>query len=230
MNHVFDVNDAIFDYVYGLAMSDATRRTPCAGSYIDFLDEAANKAAGIAKKWVQDYINEIVSESKSLDFYDVAIEVEVQLNSINKLFSFGNAQKLINMVAKYVYIRNYDAPCDAESFSECHAPLDGIMRDFVYRSWFYFKLNSSSRKGPGFCISGPWSKLKGEKGINEYRAFQIAITQIIEASGLKKNGESINRLEFDFIFWEKAKKLKDKDRNGQIEAAKEIWDSILSEK
>ena len=45
-------------------------------------------------------------------------------------FGFGNAQKLINMTAKYIALGIYMDDC-REDFQYCHCPMDGIMVDKV---------------------------------------------------------------------------------------------------
>lgn len=222
------INDCIFDFIYGMAMDDATRRTKCATSQKALLNKTDCWKAKRARQLVKGYANRVVSKRKPCDFYKTAREVENSLNTINRCFSFGNTQKLINMTMKYIYIANYFDLDLGSCYIDNDAPMDDCMRDFVYRSWFHLGLDKSFCKKPGFYISHPWSTLNSIKGKNEYKAFQIAINEIIKAKKITRNGKSINRIEFDYLFWDKARRLIGKSMKEQKTITRDIWETFDS--
>ena len=42
-------------------------------------------------------------------------------------FSYGNAQKLVNMTAKYIYIATYFNDDYKDKFEKCHCPMDSLI-------------------------------------------------------------------------------------------------------
>ena len=94
-----------------------------------------------------------------------------------------------------------------------------IMIDFVYES-YYIVMKKKRNRGetPGFNKYVGWSTLEGEEGENIYLAFQKAIDKIIEKKEL-----SINRLEFDFLYWEEARKMHDCSVSDKQKKIRKIW-------
>lgn len=93
-----------------------------------------------AKKAVWDYINRLrIDEGYERREQHDASFLATAENVINAFagygdddssFGFGNAQKLINMTAKYIALGIYMDDC-REDFQYCHCPMDGIMVDKV---------------------------------------------------------------------------------------------------
>ena len=201
------IDRAIFSFVYSAAMVDATRRTSCASNISRYLGDEDNVKN--AKNTVQRYC-EMIINGKEVSVCELATEVEKSLSG----FTFGNAQKLINMTMKYLFISCYDNPEKRIGIANCDAPMDSAMRDFVYRSYRLFM-----GEKPGFYISKPWSNLDGVKGQREYLAYQAAIEEIILFKGLH-----IRRIEFDYLFWDEAKRLIDQKSERQNQITMEIWE------
>ena len=96
--------------------------------------------AKCAKKAVWDYINRLrIDEGYERREQHDASFLATAENVINAFagygdydssFGFGNAQKLINMTAKYIALGIYMDDC-REGFQYCHCPMDGIMVDKV---------------------------------------------------------------------------------------------------
>lgn len=96
--------------------------------------------AKCAKKAVWDYINRLrIDEGYERREQHDASFLATAENVINAFagygdddssFGFGNAQKLINMTAKYIALGIYMDDC-REDFQYCHCPMDGIMVDKV---------------------------------------------------------------------------------------------------
>ena len=103
--------------------------------------------------------------------------------------------------------------------TNCDCPMDSIMIDFVYES-YYIVMKKKRNRGetPGFNKYVGWSTLEGEEGENIYLAFQEAIDEII-----KKKELSFNRLEFDFLYWEEARRIHDCSVSDKQKEIREIW-------
>lgn len=96
--------------------------------------------AKCAKKAVWDYINRLrIDEGYERREQHDASFLATAENVINAFAGygdddsssgFGNAQKLINMTAKYIALGIYMDDC-REDFQYCHCPMDGIMVDKV---------------------------------------------------------------------------------------------------
>lgn len=96
--------------------------------------------AKCAKKAVWDYINRLrIDEGYERREQHDASFLATAENVINAFegygdddssSGFGNAQKLINMTAKYIALGIYMDDC-REDFQYCHYPMDGIMVDKV---------------------------------------------------------------------------------------------------
>lgn len=209
----------IFDFIYGEAMNDATRRTNAASIKNTDLDRTALK--GRVKKYVESLIN---GENPNFCDWVEGTENILKKAGINE-FTFGNIQKLVNMTIKYLYVRYYDNEEIKSRLKLCDAPMDRIMVCFVYESYYVVQGTTSKEKRniekPGFEIDCAWSNLTNNC---EYNAFQKAIDIIIEKKKL-----DISRIEFDYMYWEKAKTVK-YDENGKerkqderIKKTIEIW-------
>ena len=143
-----DIDEKIFDFAYELAMRDATIRTAFRGTTIYVLLAKDNsdtkykatdddkKIADCAKSAVRRYIVKIFkNELKTKDKHDNSFMEAVKevINAFegykdkDSSFSFGNAQKLINMTAKYMFMATYKRPKLRSKFKYCYCPMDGIM-------------------------------------------------------------------------------------------------------
>ena len=90
------------------------------------------------------------------------------------------------------------------------------MRDFVYKSYYYFKTPSGRKpKNEEAVFSNlcSWSRIGDanypQHRIEDYYKYQNAVKELIEKA--KTKGLTINnKIEFDYCFWEDAKLLRDK--------------------
>lgn len=200
----------IFNFIYGCALHDAVLQKAFKGErkWIEEITEA--------KEFVKEYINDVISgnlidESKhERKFLETAQNVCRAVNSKKPdsvgLFSFGNAQKLINMVAKHVYAHTYSIhlACNGsmsirENFRYCHCPMDSIMLEKIEKAAKDNKIElvSNFRKSWG---SEDFEKDEdGKVKIpSRYVSFQKAIKEIIQAN----NGD-IFSIEYDYVEWKK---------------------------
>ena len=242
-----DIDEKIFDFAYELAMRDATIRTAFRGTTIYVLLAKDNpdtkykatdddkKRADCAKTAVRRYIVKIFkNELNTKDEHDNSFMEAVKevINAFegykdkDSSFSFGNAQKLINMTAKYMFMATYNRPKLRENFKCCHCPMDNqlinkvakyvglLVEEYQEITMEYaeemLKDYAGKRKkiGDWAKLDGfGWSKLNSEKGRAIYDTYQETIRFLSSnATILKKHigaSDSLSSLEFDFFVWGK---------------------------
>ena len=54
-------------------------------------------------------------------------------------FTFGNAQKLVNMTAKYMFLRAYGDNGERSKFEGCDCPMDGVMCRFIEKGYEHYE-------------------------------------------------------------------------------------------
>lgn len=183
------IDDSIFDFVYEMALRDATMRSAYVGHNENLIK---GEHAQRVKKYINEYISNILNGNYP-NFYETESIVEKELEQYN--FSFGNCQKLINMTVKYFYIVTYKNSSKKKLFDKCHCPMDRIMIKKVIqlsKETEILQIAKCDIKN----IDCSWSKL--EK-INDtipiqYIKFQKAVSILAKQKG-------INPIEFDFVFW-----------------------------
>ena len=181
------VNDDIFNFAYGMALADATRRT----------DAASINKTGLSclLPIVKEYANSVINGDHP-DFCKYEEKCETALEAVNiTIFTFGNIQKLINMTMKYLYVGYYMEPKYREYFKCCHAPMDARMRDFIFKRY-----KAKGYELPKFDKECAWSKMgrKAEESkykIDNYFAYQEAIAKLIEEEG----HNACTPIEFEFL-------------------------------
>lgn len=187
--------------------------------YLGFRATSEQKEnAKCAKKAVWDYINRLrIDEGYERKEQHDASFLATAENVINAFagygdddssFGFGNAQKLINMTAKYMFISAYQDSNKAKLFDQCHCPMDGIMVDKVAK--IAGRLVDEGEEGlrvslESFACKRPlahdwaakdevrWSKLTLENR-KPYEGFQKVVRALAEREGLSP-------LELDFCVW-----------------------------
>ena len=226
------ISDKIFDFIYNMALRDATLRKAYQYPGEDGKNDKDKRKASLDRirknKGVRDfikeeYIDKIINGNDPMDFYILADKILEKFDDEN--FSFGNAQKLINMTAKYMYIAAYNNDNYLklrEKFSVCHCPMDGIMVDKVIKRLreehkdIVEKLklnkdrypdNNDSKKTlnwTGF-LKQSWSRMKGdaENKNEQYRLFQEIVTCLSE-------DEKLIPIEYDYKYWNASDEKEDK--------------------
>lgn len=211
------IDNCIIDFIYGMAIKDAMNRVSAKGD----MDRVYKN--GEIKKAVWEYARKIIDGGTNDILFPEAVDKMEKANKKDdyriKNFTFGKIQKLINMTMKYLYLE-YLHSSEIRKFDQCHAPMDSVMRDFVFESYYIVLGKERTRdEVPIFDRNCAWSKLQTIEG--DYMNFQNAIDGIIKYSGL-----SINRIEFDYLFWDKAKELQNKSRGNQRILTEKIWKEI----
>lgn len=214
MPYVYNRNEiraAVFDFIYGCALRDAILQKA-----FECEDKKWVRDVTVAQALVRNYIDCILrgdyaspaSKSRHDEFFiSTANAVCAAINSARPsscdcTFTFGNAQKLINMTVKHVYAHTYSSPAIRECFRNCHCPMDSVMLGNV---WKAYKDTFNDKKRKTDLISSDsfhsaWSKEGTNHPIADiperYEKFQKAILDIIA-----QNKGDIFPIEYDYIFW-----------------------------
>ncbi|SEA56724.1 hypothetical protein SAMN05216349_11725 [Oribacterium sp. KHPX15] len=187
-----NIDDKTFDFAYIMAFRDATMRN----AFPRHSDEKDNdfhtrkrRIKNHSKPIVKNYIDAIMKDDNQMVPFTV-INRLCDRDNTDQGFTFGNAQKLVNMTAKYMFLSAYGDTEKRELFKNCHCPMDGVMMERLRE-----KCEEYTLKLEKFEI--PWSRLKkdDEKSIKEYEKFQYYINQIAKQ-------ENIYPIEVDFMFWD----------------------------
>lgn len=189
----------IFSFAYGAGLNDATAQKAYPGESKKFLRK--NHAA---KDIVKVYIDRILN-GENPDFYDVAERLRDSFNKCEEkngceiLFSFGNAQKLINITVKFMYLAAYSNYAPMRSrFQNCHCPLDRKMGARVKREICKIPeaelpkdIREIKDRGSWKGFDGTWSKID-EKDYKDYQA----VVRYLAAK------ENLIPLEYDFRYFD----------------------------
>ena len=204
-----EISTRIFRFIYGCAMHDAILLRAFVGKkdWIVKVEDAKNHL----QKYVDFILNNKFQSQDEHDsfFIEIANDICKTINAkkpsfAEDVFSFGNAQKLINIVAKHTYSFCYLTPELRENFRYCHCPLDSIMLNEV---WKRYKENLGEEKRKETLKSTEFfCKSWGNEGQNgdiqpkicefpeRYLKYQTAIREII-------GEENLFPIEFDYIVW-----------------------------
>ena len=197
-------NDPIFNFAYEMAFRDSTmrnafKRLDSEKNDINAFWDRKERIKDAAKPIVWNYIDEIIIKQAHPEPIDKIIEVHRVCKS--ERFTFGNAQKLVNMTAKYMFISSYGDADKRGLFDECDCPMDGSMIAFVkkefedYDQLKGFKCTKEYEDFINISWDGCWSKLDLITAIPEpYTRFQKCIKKICELRNY-----SIMPIEVDFF-------------------------------
>ena len=213
-------DDDIIKFIYIVAMRDAVQRQAYKGKK-DWLwnKDVIEKDSSIKRviSYLRSFVDQILNGrfiNDTQDNYDAELS-KLAGNIMKKInnsesnpnkengdfkkdkdgndieFSFGNAQKLINMTIKYIYITLLgDKFNNRDKFKYCHCPMDGIMLKIVWEN--KNNLNEIDLGDSRFCSNG-WGK---EKSTDErYMIFQKAVRQLAKKTNCYP-------IEYDYINWQ----------------------------
>ena len=200
------VDDKIFEFIYTIAMRDATLqkayeligyKTSKGAKKPDDYKKEELLQNNTAKDIIREYIDNIIAGNNP-DFYIVEKAVEdsfsvfIQGKTYLSPFTFGNCQKLINMTVKYFYIVTYSDPAIRSHFNDCHCPMDTVMIKTVKRELKNnkplkdFKITSEE-------LSKSWSRIV-QGNTSQYDAFQEIVKYLAKQKG-------VSPIEYDYLMW-----------------------------
>ena len=213
-----NVNEAIFKFIFNNAMKDAVMM----GAYTfekkwlysrsdvkekeDIKKVVINILETHVKKIVNGEYSSISQNCYDKEFVGVAKNITDEINKVDQgEFTFGNAQKLINMTIKYCYIRFFEGDLkeSRKRFKVCHCPLDKQMLKKVWDeqkvSLKYTQANFLMSWGKE-VLSYSHSNPNIPQLPTRYSAFQIAVRKIIKKCKEKGEGPQIP-IEYDYCEW-----------------------------
>lgn len=207
-------DDLIFEYIYVTSMRDATLQlsykskkawltkseyingeNDCFKRLRQFVDNVLDNRFESQQKYDNELLNlaKVICDKINKDAEGKGIDI----NKEETRFTFGNAQKLINMIIKNYYICTYNNSSLKDRFKYCHCPMD---RQLLVKVWNNYK-TEFSKKPSIKCntqddFSKSWGSLDFDNGNypERYNEFQEAVSKLAK----KKN---ISRLEYDFKEW-----------------------------
>ena len=200
------ITNKVFEFIFECAMRDATLQKAFKGEK-NWIGKVTEAQLPLRKYIDKLFKNEFKSQQDhDFDFLKVANTICKSINDKKPVdaedtFSFGNAQKLINMTVKYCYSVCYFEPKKRALFQYCHCPLDSIMLNTVWKE-YQEKFNQKIDLKINFCK--PWGDEGLSYGIqpkldsypNRYQQFQCAVKKLIGDS-------DIFPIEYDYLVWNK---------------------------
>ena len=206
------IQEKIFDFVYILSMREAVRQRAYSG------ERKWLAKVSCAREATQEYIDRILfgapfADQKGHDdfFLETAKKICDCISTYDpsgtSKFTFGNAQKLINMVVKHFYIICYYCSGIRDRFKYCHCPMDSRMLEKVWANRTmvpdifnkYIKKSNEKSSKKGFADS--WGKEDFDKSNNKrciperYNDYQEYIRKVCEAAGAIP-------IEYDYYMWD----------------------------
>lgn len=204
-----ELSTKVFNFIYGCSMHDAILQKAFKGKK-DWVGKVEKP-----KPFLREYIDCILGNRFSSQdehdkfFIETANNICEAINEhrpddAEDVFSFGNAQKLINIAAKHTYSVCYLNPLLRKNFRYCHCPMDSIMLGKV---WGLYKetLDNKARRDKLISVES-FCKAWGSEGQvgdiqphicdfpERYLAFQDAIKDII-------GDRDLYAIEFDYMVW-----------------------------
>ncbi len=196
------IDNKIFDFVFGCALVDAVQMRAYPYEHKPKTHEYP-QAVECVKKLVHKVIGGEYADQKNdqaqfdADFFATVLELKKEIPN----FTFGNAQKLLNMTFKHMYTMAYLNDEMKHNFDVCHCPVDSIMLDKV---WRLVQEVDNKKELLATCVKAgefkkSWSQedfstLEKYEG-SRYMIFQNAVRQLADA-------KSCSPIEFDFFVWQ----------------------------
>ena len=213
------MNSKAFAFIYGYAIRDAILQQAFKGDkkWIEEISEARNVVREYANRVLNGAFSENSPEVKAAHdacFIKTARDVCDIINQrrpegVTESFSFGNAQKLINIVTKHLYAHSYTLNLlncvDIRSrFRFCHCPMDSIMLKTVWDK--YGELFGDRQRRNDLGCSTEFRKSWGSEDFDtpdgeriqpqRYTIYQAAIDRIIAEEDMQ-----VFPMEYDYLVW-----------------------------
>ncbi|MBO4863559.1 MAG: hypothetical protein J5517_04295 [Eubacterium sp.] len=177
----------LFSFVYNMAFRDATLRNAFKRNQEE-RDIEFHKRKDRIKLYAEDYVKNYIVQIYADQYPDPYEPIKnICAKCKDDHFTFGNAQKLVNMSAKYMFLSTYGDIEKRKKFKNCHCPMDTIMINVVKRNDKSFK-----------CSIG-WSKMElSENDIPVlYKDFQAKVKALCD-----KEKEPCFPIEYDYLYWD----------------------------
>lgn len=199
-----NLDDKIFRFIYIEAMRDAVIQLAYKGKKRSLMEsDVMNSVKGEIESLIDRVLNnEYLSQDKyNEDFLNTTINICKCINNAvkNDEFTFGNAQKLINIMLKYFYISSYKDASLKEKFRFCHCPMDQQLLNYVWINRENLDSDITLGKRQDFLKSWGNEKFEeDENGKKTYPKRYVLFQQTVRCFAEKEN---INPLEYDYCVW-----------------------------
>ena len=180
-----NIDDKIFAFAYTMAFRDATMRNAFLrheGEDDIHYHSRKQKVMDLSREPVRKYISGI--------FYDKKpdpIKTIISICNEQYGFTFGNAQKLVNMTAKYMFITTFMDDDKKKKFEKCDCPMDSIMLSVV----------RTMKPNVSWKADYSWSRMTDyQNGVPDvYMEFQESVKKLAKEMGMLP-------IEFDYKYWD----------------------------
>lgn len=201
-----NLDEKIIQFVYVESIRDAVLQLAYRGqkSWLEDISLFPESMAAI-KQFIQNILaGQYHSiEEYNKDFLKTAIVLcdEINTQGGNTEFSFGNAQKLINLMVKYFYISSYGDKQKKQYFTYCHCPMDSILLGKIWAQRARLNASVVRKMNSRAAFLKSWGQedfemVQGERHIpSRYLVFQEAVRMIA-------GKESLSPLEYDYCSWQ----------------------------
>lgn len=200
------MNDEILRFIYINAIRDATMQKAYHGEKKWLEDRSLFNQL---KKPIISFINDILMDNNESQgdydkkFLKLADELCSTINNqrlkTNSIFTFGNAQKLINIIVKYLYISTYNNLGNLNirnNFRFCHCPMDGVMLEKVWNNRSQVSPTLDGYYRHDFLSS--WSK---ENNANNREEYPKRYLDYQTAVRILANANNNSPIEYDYLNW-----------------------------
>lgn len=197
-----NLDDRIFRFIYVGAMRDAVIQLAYEGPKKWLMEsEVLEALQGEIKPLIDKVLrNEYATQNEyDEDFLHTTINICEYVNdkAKNNNFTFGNAQKLVNIMLKYFYIISYKNDVLKGSFRFCHCPMDQQLLESVWNNRRNIDCVKTLGKRDYFLKSWGHEDFEmDENGKKTYPKRYILFQQAVRC--IAKN---INSLEYDYYIW-----------------------------
>ena len=154
----------------------------------EIFKERKQEARIVSEPFCYDYAEKLLKEEDGLSnnqIREIILKITKKNKSYNTRFTFGNAQKLINMISKYLYIITLSDERMRLKFKNCDCPIDSNILAIL------------KNNGQGFKISS-WSKMDIENG--EIPKIYIEVQDYIRKV-TNDERDILYPIEFDYKYW-----------------------------
>lgn len=199
------LNDEIFRFICTAAMRDAVIQLAYKGKKKPLMESGLLDSLKDKMECLIDNVlnNTYTSQEKyDQDFLETTIKISefIHENVGNKEFTFGNAQKFLNIFLKYLYIISYKNNDLQKNFRFCHCPMD---RQLLEDVWKKREESGIELRNRNYFLKS-WGNENFEKDENDKTVFPeryMLFQKAVRCLALK---EGRNPLEYDYRIWDSA--------------------------
>lgn len=200
-----DLNDEIFTFIYTVAMRDAVIQLAYKGKKKPLMESEILKfLKGEMECLIDKVLNDKYTSQNTYDedFLRITISISKYINDKmrNEEFTFGNAQKFLNIFFKYLYIISYKNGGLKKNFRFCHCPMDRQLLENIWKK----RVNSDITLGKRDYFLKSWGNENfeiDENGSKKLPKRYILFQQAVRCFASK---DGITPLEYDYCIWNPA--------------------------